>query len=126
MNWLAATFLVVAFLVLLQVLRVPARVAEIGGVARAALRTLRARDLGDAEKERAMRAGSLRLFGLFGRIALAAAVAFALPAGIVAALAGLGVVDWHVTLELTLSWQILLGATVLGVVAMGWRGRARS
>lgn len=118
MTWIAAAFLVVAFLVLLQLMRVPARVTEIGTVGRSALATLRDPGLSDADKEKAMRAGSLRLLGLFLRIASATAVALLVPAGVVALAATTGVVDFATVLECTLSWQVLLGATMLGLVVM--------
>lgn len=118
MTWIAAAFLVIAFLVLLQLLRVPAVVAEIGATGRLALQTLRDRALDDAAKEKVMRAGSLRLLLLFVRIALRTAVALAVPAGVVALLAAVDVVDFETVLARTLSWQILVGATVLGLLAM--------
>lgn len=126
MTWIAAAFLVVGFLVLLQLLCVPTRVGEIGAASREALRTLRDRGLSDAEKEKAMRAGSLRLFGLFLRIAAATVLALAVPAGLVALLAWTGAVDFEEVLARTLSWQILVGATVVGVVAMRLVGRRPS
>ena len=118
MTWIAAAFLVVSFLALLQLMRVPARVTEIGQVGRSALRTMRDPGLSDADKEKAMRAGSLRLFALFAIIALATVVALAVPGGIVALVATSGLVDFETVIARTLSWQILLGGTVVGLVAM--------
>ncbi|MCB9885794.1 MAG: hypothetical protein H6838_09890 [Planctomycetes bacterium] len=118
MTWIAAAFLVVSFLVILQLLRVPARVAEISSVSRSALRTVRDPALSDADKEKAMRAGSLRLFVLFAIIALATLAALAAPAAVVGLAAAAGLVDFEAVLACTLSWQILLGATVVGVIVM--------
>ena len=118
MTWIAAAFLVVSFLVLLQLLRVPARAAEVTRVGRRALATVRDRTLSDEEKEQAMRAGSLRLLVLFVVIALATAAALAIPAGLVALMAVAGWVDFDVAIERTLSWQILVGATIVGLIAM--------
>ncbi|MCA8977429.1 MAG: hypothetical protein KDC98_22090 [Planctomycetes bacterium] len=126
MTWIAAAFLVASFLVLLQVMRVPSRVAEIGAVGRSALRTIRDPDLSDADKEKAMRAGSLRLFGLCGLIVIAVVAALAVPAGLVALVALTGLVDFDAALERTLSWQILVGATLVGLFGMRLLARPAS
>lgn len=118
MTWVAAAFLVVAFLLLLQWLGLPAQVAAIGATARSALHLLRDAAASDAEKERAMRASSVRLFLLALRLLLATAVALLVPGGVVALLAACGLVDFEAVLARTLSWQILLGASVLGVVVL--------
>jgi hypothetical protein len=118
LTWAAAAFLVIAFLALLQLLRVPAYVTEIGTTSQAALRTLRDASASDAEKELRMRQSSLRLFGLAARIGLATLVALAVPTGLIALLAAGKLVDFEAVLLHTLSWQILLGGTVLGLLCM--------
>jgi len=118
LTWAAAAFLVIAFLVLLQLQRVPARVAEIGATSKAALRTLRDPAASDAEKEQRMRSSSLQLFALSARISFATLVALALPAAIVALLAAGDLVDFETVLLRTLSWPILVGGTALGLLCM--------
>lgn len=118
MTWAAAAFLVVGFLVLLQLQRVPAYVTEIGTTSQAALRTLRDATVSDAEKELRMRQSSLRLFALAGRITLATLIALAVPTGLLALLAAGELVDFEAVLLHTLSWQILLGGTLLGLLCM--------
>ncbi len=118
MTWAAAAFLVVGFLVLLQLQRVPAYVTEIGTTSQAALRTLRDATASDAEKELRMRQSSLRLFALAGRITLATLIALAVPTGLLALLAAGELVDFEAVLLHTLSWQILLGGTLLGLLCM--------
>jgi hypothetical protein len=118
LTWAAAAFLVVGFLVLLQLQRVPAYVTEIGTTSQAALRTLRDATASDAEKELRMRQSSLRLFALAGRITLATLIALAVPTGLLALLAAGELVDFEAVLLHTLSWQILLGGTLLGLLCM--------
>lgn len=118
MTWIAAVFLVLAFLVLLQFLRVPARVGEIQRVGREALRTIRDTALRDADKEKAMRAGSLRLFTLFLAIAAATVFALLVPAGVVWLLAAADLVVFEEVLDRTLSWQVLAFASIAGLFLM--------
>lgn len=119
MSWAAAAFLVGAFFYLLHLLRVPARAADVVARARQAVAVIRARELDDAQKEAAVQAHSKALFGQFLVITIFAAVALAAPLSVIAALQTFGVVDFDEALARTMSWQVLVGATVLGLLM--WR-----
>jgi hypothetical protein len=59
------------------------------------------------------------LFLLFLLLTLGAALALALPAGVIWILDVLQVVSLRAVIDVTLSWQFLLGSTLVGVLA--WR-----
>jgi hypothetical protein len=123
----AAAFVVVlGFFVLLQALRLPAAAGRAIHDSRGALRLVRDAEIEEIEKERAMRALSMRLFVHFGRLALgtiaAALIPYLLAAGF-GALSGLYGVD---ELDARLwSWPVLVTACVVGffVLAVGTRRR---
>lgn len=119
MTWLAAALVVGGFLWLLHLLRVPPRAADVVARARDALRVLRSRELGDEAKEAAMQAHAKAMFGQFFVITAAAAVALAAPLAALYALHAAGLVAFDAALERTVSWPVLVGATVIGLAT--WR-----
>jgi hypothetical protein len=102
----------VAFVALLKVLRA----AEVGGAAvrevRAAVATLSAATLSDAEKERAARRAAGTLFRSFLAIAGIGAVALAAPAAIVWAGSTAGLYTLDRVAEVALGWPFLLASSV--------------
>ena len=121
MTVAAALFLVLAFLALLAVLRVPARAGAAIARARQAMADLRSKELDDDQKERAVQAHALALFGAFALLTALTAVALLLPAGVVWLAAQAGAVDFDAALDCTMSWPVLLVATVAAVVALRFR-----
>jgi len=93
--------------------------------AREAFAVVRRRDLDDAEKERATRAHAVAMLVSFAAIVGSAALATAVPLGIVwlAQLAGL--VDFDAVLDALVSWQLLLGS-VVAWLAFVWIRPART
>jgi hypothetical protein len=75
--------------------------------------------LDDDAKESALQSYARQLFALFLFLTLGAALALALPAGVIWILDVLQVVSLRAVIEVTLSWQFLLGSTLFGVLA--WR-----
>ena len=118
MTWAAAAFVVLAFLAALQASGVPRRAAEVANRARQAIGIVRDRTLSDLDKETAMRAHSKALFAQFLVITAWVAVAIGAPLAAVAGLHQLGVVDLDQTLDRTMSWQVLVGATVVGALGL--------
>lgn len=125
MTWAAAAFVVVAFLVLLQVLAVPERAAGIVRRSRDALRIVRDASLGDDHKEAAMQAHAKALFVQFLIVTAASAIALVVPLALVFALDAAGIVGFDDVMTHTVSWPMLAGATLLGVLVLKWpRSRA--
>ena len=114
MTWAAAAFVVVGFLAIAQLLRIPARASAVIARSRAAVGVLRDSAMTDLEKEKAMQGHAKSLLASFFVITLGSAIALAVPVGVVLALDAAGVVEFDAVLDRTLSWQIILGATVLG------------
>lgn len=119
MSWAAAAFVIGAFFWLLQLLRVPARAADVVTRSRQALQTMRDRALDDDAKEAAIQGHAKAMFGQFLMITIAAAAALTAPLGVVGALHAAALVDFDEVIERTMSWPVLVGATVLGLAA--WR-----
>jgi len=118
-SWAAAALLIGAFFYLLHLLRAPARAADVVTRARAAVQVLKDRELGDEQKEAAMQAHSKAMFAQFFLITAFAAVALAAPLGVLWGLHVAGALDFDETLAHTMSWPVLVGATVLGLLM--WR-----
>lgn len=114
MTWAAALFVVVAFVVLAQLLRIPTRASNVIRRSRTAVADLRNTELDDREKERAMQSHATSLFGLFAILTATSAVALAVPVGVIALLDAAEVLDAQAVLETGVSWEFLLVATIVG------------
>ena len=78
----------------------------------------------DAVKEAIMQRAAKTLAWQFVLISAALLTAIALPLGIVSALAAAGLVSLKAVMAALLSWQLLLGGTLL-VTAKTWYERVR-
>jgi hypothetical protein len=114
-----AIFLVIGFVALVRMFGLVRRCGEVFDLARASLAVLRNSSLDDAAKESALQSHATRLFSLFFLLTAGAGLALALPAGIIWILDVLQVVSLRAVLDVTLSWQFLLGSTLAGIAA--WR-----
>ena len=114
-----AIFLVVGFVALVKAFGLVRKCGEVLDVARSSLAVLRNPALDDDAKESALQSNAVKLFSLFVLLTAGAALALALPAGLIWVLDVLQVVSLRAVLEVTLSWQFLLASTVIGLVA--WR-----
>jgi hypothetical protein len=114
-----AIFLVVGFVALVRMFGLIRRCGEVFDLARASLAVLRNPSLDDDAKESALQTHATRLFSLFFLLTAGTGLALALPAGIIWILDALQVVSLRAVLDVTLSWQFLLGSTLAGVAA--WR-----
>ena len=114
-----AIFLVIGFVALVRIFGLVRRCGEVFDLARASLAVLRSSSLDDAAKESALQSHATRLFSLFFLLTAGAGLALALPAGIIWILDVLQVVSLRSVIDVTLSWQFLLGSTLVGIAA--WR-----
>ena len=121
MSWVAALFVLVAFLVLVRVLRIPDRTTQIMRRGRLAAADLKNPKLDEREKERAVQAHAVRMFLMFLVISGCFLVALAVPLGIVALLELGGVVDSQAVLEVSVSWEFLIVALVIGIGVLAYR-----
>jgi hypothetical protein len=109
---------VAAFVALLRLLNAAETGGEAVRTARAAVATLSAPGLSDAEKEAASRRAAGRLFRSFLLIAGTAAVALAVPAAIVWAGSAVGLYTLDQAVAVATGWPFLLGSTA--VVVLAW------
>lgn len=123
MSATLALLLVGAFLLLLMQFGVPARASMVLARCRQALADMRDRALPDEEKERRVQQHALAMFAGFLWLTGASLLALALPAALLWLLGTTGVVDFDAIMAETLSWPVLIAATVLGLVAFRWRRR---
>ena len=113
-----AIFLVVGFVALVRIFGLVRKCGEVLDLARASLAVMRNPALDDAHKERALQSHATRLFSLFLLLTAGAGLALALPAGMIWILDALEVVSLRAVLDVTLSWQFLLGSTLVGVASV--------
>jgi uncharacterized oligopeptide transporter (OPT) family protein len=114
-----AIFLVVGFVALVRMFGLIKKCGEVLDLVKSSLAVLRNPSLDDDAKEGALQSHAKQLFSLFLLLTLGAALALALPAGMIWILDVLQVLSLRAVIEVTLSWQFLLGSTLFGVVA--WR-----
>ncbi len=112
-----AIFLVAGFVALVRLFGLVKKCGNVVDLARSSLAVLNNPSLGDDVKERTLQGHATRLFSLFLTLTLGAALALALPAGLIWILDVLEVVSLRAVIEVTLSWQFLLGSTLFGVLA---------
>ena len=114
-----AIFLVAGFVALVRLFGLVKKCGDVFDLAKSSLAVLSDPSLGDDVKERTLQAHATRLFSLFLTLTLGATLALALPAGLIWILDVLRVVSLREVVDVTLSWQFLLGSTLFGVLA--WR-----
>lgn len=115
-SFLGALALVAGFVALLRLTGVIPRAGRAAEVARTSMDCVRSRELDDDAKEKLMQANAKELFGLFLQLTVLGALCLLVPVGGLWVLDQLGALSLAATLELTLSWEFLLGSTVLGTL----------
>ena len=124
MAYAAAMFLGVAFVALARLLGLVTRPFEVAAISIQAYRVLTDPALHDDTKEAVMRKHAKTLAWLFLLILAGSLVAALLPLGIVWALDSIGLLSLNAVFDALLSWQLVLGGTMLFVAKM-WYDRVR-
>lgn len=114
-EWLAAAFIVVAFAFLLVRLHVVAASRRVIQVSREAMAVVTDVALPDSEKERRMQAYTGRLLKEFLLILAGSVAAVAAPMAVVWGMQQAGWLSLDTVVDVTLSWQFLLAATLASV-----------
>lgn len=126
MSFLWAGFVVVAFTVTLERLRLAARAREVVTRATDCLNVLRDPSLDDNAKERILQHHTLGLFRLFGLLLGGGILALGLPLAVIWLLELAGVTSVEAVLSVLERIEFLASVTVLGAVAfllLRWAGR---
>lgn len=124
LDYAGAVFLVIAFVFILEALKLPARAGEVVAISQGSLGTLRDPALSDAEKEKSLQRHAVRLFALFFQLALGGAAALLLPAGVIWLLDRAGVVSFDGVIGVASSWTFILASTLVVVLVL-WRRATR-
>lgn len=126
MNFLWATFVVVAFALTIARLNLATRVREVALRVKDCLNVLRDPSMDDKAKERILQHHTLRLLGLFGLLVGGSILALCLPLSAIWLLELAGVTSVEVVLSALGRVEFLVSVTVLGSVAyflLRWAGR---
>ncbi|GEM_PF-207975 len=110
---LAASFLVIGFLILFRLLNLMELARDSLNVSRSSLFEISRRDIEDEEKEKNLRCHSLRLLKAIAALMLGSVMAAGLPLVILWGLDIVGLVSLENTLQIASSWPFLLAATVI-------------
>ena len=120
MSLAGAIFLVVGFVALVRIFGLIRKCGDVFDLVKSSLAVLRNPSLDDDAKESALRSYATRLFSLFLFLTLGAALALALPAAVIWILDVLQVVSLRAVIDVTLSWQFLLGTRFSGSSPCDW------
>ena len=113
---------VAAFVAAFRVSGLATRVRGAVMVASQAMSVIAEKTLDDDEKQRLARRAALQLFGQFFLITLTAILVLAVPGVVIWAADLIGIAPFGAVTALLLSWEIIIGATVL-ILAAVWLGR---
>ena len=87
-------------------------------IASQAMSVIAEKALDDEEKQRLVQCAALQLFGQFVLITLIAIVVLAVPGVVIWAGDLIGLAPFGAVTDLLLSWEIIIGATVLSLAAV--------
>ena len=105
-----------AFLVALRLSRLERFAVDALASFRHAVAAMRNDTLADDEKERIVQQSAVRLIKHFATITLIGAAVLAAPVGVLLALDALGVASFQAAIDLSLRWEVIVGASVAAVV----------
>jgi len=111
-----------AFVAAFRVSRLVTQARAVVTVASQAMAVIAEKTLNDEEKQRLVQRAALHLFGQFFLITLTAILMLAVPGVIIWVGDLIGLAPFAAVTDLLLSWQIIVGATVLILVA-GFLGK---
>ena len=115
---LGALFLLFGFVFFLKLLRLIENSREVLLLSRQALSIIQNTALSDDQKEAAMQSCAKRLFVLFFILAIGLVVALFVPLGILWMAGQFGLISLKDVIALALSWEFLVGSTVVLIVAV--------
>jgi hypothetical protein len=119
MAFIGAVFLVVGFVVLIKILDIAKKSANVFLVAKLALADFRNPALNDSAKEVALQGHAKRLLRLFFLITFGGAAAVLAPTGLLWLLGQMDVLSFEAVMKMVLSWEFLVPSSAL-TVAVFW------
>ena len=121
--WIAASFLVVGFVVLAHLCGMVERSKDVVAVSRRSLGVIRDSGLSDHAKEVALQKDAKQLFRLFLALSFGAAAALLLPAGVLWLCDWLGLLSLEAALYVAVSPTFLIISGILATVALIWSSK---
>jgi hypothetical protein len=120
MSYVAIAIAILLFCWSLRTLGLVPASLEVVSTARRAAAVIKAPDLSDREKEAQTRAAAIRLFVLFGTIALKTVVALAVPVLAIVLLGLTDIVAMPDVIEASMSWPVIAASTIAAALVL-WR-----
>ena len=117
-EYIAAVFIVVAFVVLLKVLGLYEKSLKVVSISRSAASELADTNKNDEQKEQAIQAYARSLGGLFIKLAAGITVAILFPLGLVWLLDVAGLLMLDRVISIASRWEFLLAGLVLALLAL--------
>ena len=124
-EFAGASFLVLAFVALLKLLRVVERSQQVVAISKGAVSDLANSALNDDQKEKAMRARSKSLGFHFLFLALGVAIAIFAPVGLIWALDLVGFLSFGEVMATVVTWEFIIGGSLLMILVFWRSGRQR-
>ena len=117
-QWVGAIFLVIGFVVLIQLLGVTKKSRNVVRIALHSMKIIGSPRLSDRQKESKLQKNSLRLFGLFFVLALGGAIAILIPLGILWLGDRLGLLSLSAVLATTVSPVFLIVSSIVAIAIL--------
>ena len=123
-SYIGAIFLVVGFIVLLHVFDLVTKSIRVINLSKKSLSDFSNPELNDDQKEELMQEYAKQIGLLFILLTVGAAVALLAPAAIVWVLDKMGLMSFDDVMQLILSWEFIIGGTILMIITL-WLGKRR-
>lgn len=114
-DFLGASFLAIGFVVIMQVLGLVRYAGSALTLSNDAMKVMADAALSDDQKERIMRAHTIKLFRLFIILTMGGLVALLAPLAVIWLLGRLNVLSFEGVTHAALSWPFLVGASLVAV-----------
>jgi hypothetical protein len=124
-DFLGASFLVIGFMVIMQMLGLARHAGSALALSNDAMKVMGNAALSDDQKERAMQAHAVKLFRLFIVLTIGGVAAVLAPLAIVWGLGRVGLLSFEGVMDMALSWPFLVGVSLAAVVLFVVMSRTR-
>ena len=125
MSFFGAIFLVIGFVVLIKYLKVIEKSSKVLSIAKQSFVIINDSKSSDLQKEIAMQKYAKELLLLFLVISFSSLLALAIPAALVWLMELSGLLSFQSVIDITLSWEFIVGSIVVSIVVMWLMSRKK-
>jgi hypothetical protein len=125
MSFVGAIILVIGFLVLVKYLKVIEKSSKVISIAKQSIVIIKDSESSDLQKEIAMQKYAKELLFLFLAITVGSVLALAIPFAIVWLLELAGLMSVQSVIEVTLSWEFIVGSIVISILVIWMMSRQK-